>query len=55
MAAQRSEKLPSCYISPTSQIDMSGRSDMNERISDARRGSKKLLTAVLRYYERRAA
>ena len=55
MAAQRSERLPTGYLSPSSQTDRSGRSDMNERMSDARRGSEKLMAAVLRYYERRSS
>ena len=52
MAAQRSERLPSGYLSPSSQTDLSGRSDMLERVNEARRGSDRLLAAILRYYER---
>ena len=55
MAAQRSERLPSLYLSPSSQTDRSGRSDMNERVEEARRGSANLLAAILRYYERSRA
>lgn len=41
------------YISPTSGIERSGRSDVRERYDVAREGSARLLAAILRYFEKR--
>lgn len=41
------------YISPTSGIERSGRSDVRERYNAARDGSARLLAAILRHFEGR--
>lgn len=43
------------YISPTSGIERSGRSDVRERYNAARDGSARLLAAILRHFEGRRA
>ena len=43
------------YLSPSSGIDGRGVSDVHARYQAARDGSARLLSALLRYYERRQA
>lgn len=45
----------STYLSPSARGRHDGRSDIIDRAMAARDGSERLLDAMLRYYERRAA
>lgn len=45
----------SAYLSPTTRVKADGRSDIIDRAMAARDGSERLLAALMRYYERRAA